>query len=291
MVLDVLAGRDLASVAAEHDTLPRLLEEWVNEFVTAGGHALAARADADETTADHLLAIVAHEIRSPLTSAAIALRLLSGDRLGEEQRVEVGETVAHQLDLLTRLAEDVVDGASVALGREQLHLETVDLQGLIECVGVDNGDDRVHVEPGPPLMVIGDPTRLRQLVDNLLQNARRHGVDGIEVALAREHGHALMTVMNHAREPVSADEASRWFEPFARESSRTGHGLGLYVVRALATAHAGTVGVDCLPCDKCETGQNLRVWLRLPIGGPTPHPVVVSRGPSSIPTQPGTSER
>src|SRR4051794_33150291 len=143
MVLEVLAGRDLALVAAERSTPMDQLERWVNQFVTAGGRALAARDVADQATADHLLAIVAHEIRNPLTSAAIALRLLSEDRLEEEQRAAVGESVARQLDLIAQLAEDVLDSASVALGREQLRLGTLDLQGLVEGVGDVIRDDRV----------------------------------------------------------------------------------------------------------------------------------------------------
>lgn len=285
MVLEVVGGRKLEVVARGHSVLPRTLERWVEQYHGAGARALAAQEIADPSTADHLLAIVAHEIRSPLTAAVIALRLLSKEGLDEPRKAEIAQTVTSRLEMLGVLADDVLDGASVALGRMGLALQPVNLQELVESCADDVDSDRLRIESGPAATVIGDPGRLRQLVSNVLRNALRHGTDDVvTVQLARHDEYVVVSTTNHAHEPVSAEEVGAWFEPFARASSRTGHGLGLYVVRALTVAHAGTVGVDSLGCEECESGQDLRVWVRLPISGP-PQRHEGTKTRASIPTQ------
>ncbi len=270
MVLAVLSGREAAEVANEHSVPVDLVQRWIEQFVAAGGRALAAQQVADPATIDHLLAVVAHEIRTPLTSASIALRLLGTEGVGAERRLQLSELVSRQLDVLGQLANDVLDGASVALGRLGLVLGPIDLRVLVAEVCADVGDARVRPPIGRSVKVIGDSNRLRQIVANVLHNALRYGVGDITTAVTVSGGHAVISVVNHTAQRVSRQDATHWFEPFAKGSTRTGHGLGLYVVRALTVAHAGTAGMDSLECTDCANGQNLKVWIRLPIAGPPP---------------------
>jgi signal transduction histidine kinase len=270
MVLAVLSGRNVNDVAAQHSVPVDLVQRWTEQFVAAGGRALAARQVADPATADHLLAVVAHEIRTPLTSASMALRLLGAEGVGPERRAELADLVSRQLDVLGQLANDVLDGASVALGRLGLMLHPIDLFALVTDVCADLGEERVPPPTGLPIRIVGDANRLRQVVANLLHNALRYGVGEVRTSVVVSADHAVISIVNHTAERISREDATHWFEPFAKGSTRTGHGLGLYVVRALTVAHGGTAGLDSLECSECESGQNLKVWVRVPLAGPPP---------------------
>lgn len=271
-VLDVLSGRPPALVAAEHRVPVRVLERWVSQFVAAGSRALGGQEVADESTVDNLLAIVAHEIRTPLTSATMGLRLLTDPRTDAEDKANMAAIVARQLDLLTELADDVMDSASVALGRMRLRLDDLDLVAVVSEVIEQLGSPRLSLIARPELMFSGDGRKLRRIISNMAQHALRYADGEVRIQVASQGLDVAVVITHHAQQPVTREDAEHWFEPFATgNSSRTGHGLGMYVVRALTVAHAGTLGIESLSCDECRHGQDLRVWVRLPIVGPPLH--------------------
>jgi two-component system OmpR family sensor kinase len=112
---------------------------------------------------------------------------------------------------------------------------------------------------------MGDPTRLRQVVDNLLSNVRAHTPEGTSATVAVEQVGALAEIVVRDSGPgLPADEAARVFERFyrvdaARARTHGGTGLGLSIVAAIVTAHGGTVWAESAP------GQGLTVTVRLPI--------------------------
>jgi two-component system OmpR family sensor kinase len=128
------------------------------------------------------------------------------------------------------------------------------------------------------LTVTGDEGRLRQVLGNLLANARVHTPAGtaVSVSLAREDGSAAIRVADEGPGLAAAD-AARVFERFFRaDASRAresgGTGLGLSIVASVVRAHAGTVTMDSAP------GEGTRVTVRLPLATGAGAPVAAADG-------------
>lgn len=196
-----------------------------------------------------LLANASHELRSPLARIRVALELL-GPNASPQLRAELQRNVA-ELDQLVDeiLLASRLDAASQGGGSRagfEAGFEAVDLAALAaeECARTGAELDAAAVT------VSGDPTLLRRLLRNLLENAQRHGRGTpVRVALGVDRdGRAQLDVCD--RGPgVAPEERERIFEPFYRARGASeregGAGLGLALVRQIATAHRGTVG--CLP--------------------------------------------
>lgn len=180
-----------------------------------------------------LLANASHELRSPLARIRMALESPGVD---EGARGAVAQDVAE----LDQLIDEILLASRLDAQSDRAPLEEVDLLALAaeEAARVDASAE------GEPVVVRGEPKLLRRVVRNLLENARRHAPgEAPEVRVRREEGHAVLEVLD--RGPGIAEaERERIFEPFyrpagARESAG-GHGLGLALVRQIATRHGGT---------------------------------------------------
>jgi two-component system OmpR family sensor kinase len=125
-----------------------------------------------------------------------------------------------------------------------------------------------------PVIVTADPARLRQIIDNLVNNALQHTPAGtpVTVTVTGGAGQGTLTVAD-AGPGLSAEQASRVFERFyrtdrARSRASGGTGLGLSIVAALVTAHQGTIAVDTAP----GRGATFIVKLPLTTAQGTPQP-------------------
>ena len=173
----------------------------------------------------------------------------------------------------TLRAQQLVDGLLVLARTEGSALrarEPVDLATLVgAALRVVEPDSRTRglrvrarTASAP---TIGDPALLERVVGNLVENAVRHNVDGgwVQVCTALVGRQATLQVSSSG-EPVAAEAVGALFEPFHRggvaRTSRDGAGLGLSIVRAVVTAHAGTVRADPVP------GGGLTVTVHLPAG-------------------------
>jgi signal transduction histidine kinase len=190
------------------------------------------------------LAIVVHEVRSPVAAlAAIAEASRSPDLACDVRRSLVDLAVA-----ACRAVERNVMDASVA----SVRLGPVDLGRLVEeavTVAILGGA-RVRAEVGrdlPPLRA--DALRVRQALDNLIGNAVAHsGSDADVLVSAREEDGRLQLSVADAGRGIPTGEHARIFEPGVRlDKSRHGSGLGLAVVRAVADAHGATLRVESAP--------------------------------------------
>jgi two-component system OmpR family sensor kinase len=214
--------------------------------------AFAQRA-ASEDRLRRFLADASHELRTPLTSILGYSELFD---LGMRDRpADVAVSLHHIRDEATRMATLVDDLFLLAqLDHERpLRFEPVDLVALArrtsEGLAVSTPDRPVAVVGEGPVMVVGDPDRLRQVVDNLAVNATRHTPDGasVEIEVTDEGPWALVRV--HDDGPgIDPHDAARIFEPFYRsDPSRArasgGAGLGLAIVAAIVQAHQGTVAL------------------------------------------------
>ena len=191
-----------------------------------------------------LLLAISHELRSPLTRARLNTELLPDS--GEAQPLR--DALTRDLGLMRDLISDLLESERLGQGHTALHLEPTALPALIEEVRtqLDGAEDiERHLPTDMPLLRL-DPSRLRLLVRNLLDNALRHSSEATHppvislqadgqgwVLRVRDFGPGVPDeVLPHLAEPFYRPDA-------ARERSSGGVGLGLYLCRLVVQAHGG----------------------------------------------------
>lgn len=232
--------------------------------VVVGLRDTSARARAERRHAD-LIATVAHELRSPLTSVKgfTATLLAKWERFTDDQRKLMLETVDADADRVTRLIAELLDIARIDSGRLQLARYSVDVEDLVRdqiagMVAAGQPQERfvVAAHPAPP--AFADPDKLRQVLANLLENAVRHGDGNVTVTVDAAEPPAPGATGDTAPVPISVtvdDEGpgipqemlGRVFTRFWRGNRRGGTGLGLYIVKGIIEAHGGTITVGPAP--------------------------------------------
>jgi two-component system, chemotaxis family, CheB/CheR fusion protein len=238
--------------------------------------------DADRRK-DEFLAMLAHELRNPLTPLAINLELLR--RSGGDATVErVRAVMARQVDKLKRLVDDLLDKSRVNLGKIELALEAVDL-------AIDSQDHELTVYlPSAPVYVQGDAARLEQVVMNLLANAAKYTERGgrIGVTLEPEDGTVVLRVRDTGI-GIDPEMLPRVFDLFTQADtsysrSRGGLGIGLSLVRQLVGLHGGSAEAHS---EGLGTGSEFVVRLPvLPEPRAAPATVVPPRADEQSPAAP-----
>ena len=228
---------------------------------------------------DHFLSAVAHELRSPLavlTQVAYLLRSPEADAAVHQQTLGMLE---RQTAHMARLVEDLLDLTRVRCGKVTLRREAVDLRTVIpKAVEIcrpllDARKHHLELAPSPePLCVNGDPTRLVQVVSNLLTNAAKYTPQGghIRLTAASKDGVAAVSVRDDGV-GIPKEMLSRVFDLFAQvtpagEGSAGGLGIGLALARQLVALHGGTVEVI-----SDGPGQGSEFVVRLPLLPNGPH--------------------
>ncbi|WP_405391851.1 PAS domain-containing sensor histidine kinase [Streptomyces sp. NBC_01102] len=203
-----------------------------------------------------LIAIVAHELRSPLTSVKgfTATLLAKWERFTDDQKRLMLETVDADANRVNRLIAELLDISRIDSGRLELRRQPVDVSAAVERhvqALTANGQppDRFLVRTRQPLPDLwADPDKVDQVLGNLLENAVRHGEGTvtIEVAPAPGKSDEIGTAVTVSDEGPGIPEESmgRVFTRFWRGSKRGGTGLGLYIVKGIVEAHGGTITVD-----------------------------------------------
>lgn len=215
----------------------------------AGEHELTER----------FLALVGHQIRTPITVIGGWLELLVTDQADEEQRELAVAALRRALGRLQALADDLTDVTAVSVGKLELRRELLDLGDLVsgELAAFDDGE--LHLERQPPTPVVrGDRQRLGRAVRELVAAARRRTLDPLTVRVGVDTTGPWATIdvlgMGPPPEPEALD---RLFEPFEDWEGAGEAGLGLYLCRAVAVAHGGDVAAD-------GDHEHTRLRLRLP---------------------------
>jgi two-component system CheB/CheR fusion protein len=163
--------------------------------------------------------------------------------------------IGRQAEHLTRLVDDLLDVTRIARGKIQLRTATLDLVELARRTIEDHAAmlarDGVELEvelPAAPVWVEGDPTRIAQVLGNLVGNAAKFSDPGGRVNVRLEAGDAAVVRVRDQGIGIAPDMLARLFVPFAqadetlaRTRSRGGLGLGLALVRMLVELHGGTV--------------------------------------------------
>jgi signal transduction histidine kinase len=197
-----------------------------------------------------LVATVAHELRSPLTSVKgfTATLLRKWERFTDDQKRLMLETVDADADRLTRLITELLDIARIDSGRLELRRRPVDLAAVVRrhvdgLVAGGQPADRFVVRAPQPLPELWlDPDKIDQVFANLLENAMRHGRGSVTVVLEPREGGAVATISDEGP-GIPEELVGRIFTRFWRDPRRGGTGLGLYIVKGLIEAHGGTIEV------------------------------------------------
>ncbi|HVH53869.1 MAG TPA: HAMP domain-containing sensor histidine kinase, partial [Actinomycetota bacterium] len=226
---------------------------------------------ASENRLRRFVADASHELRTPLTSIRGYAELF---RRGADSRPEdlakSMQRIEAEAARMGVLVDDLLLLARLDQGRP-LEREPLDLARIVE----EAVDSARAVEPARPIdlglhgptSVVGDAGRLRQAVDNLLDNARVHtpASSRVRVTLRPDDGVVLLTVADEGP-GLPAEVATRAFERFyrgdpSRSRSMGGAGLGLSIVAAIVESHGGTVNV------RSEEGAGATFEVRLPASG------------------------
>jgi PAS domain S-box-containing protein len=226
------------------------------------------------------LATLAHELRNPLAPIRNALRLLKRatetDPASEAERAMAERQVTH----LARLVDDLMDVSRINQGRIELHQETVDLATIVERAVASVGPslrEREHtltVElPDEPIWLDADPTRLEQVLWNLLNNAIKYTEPGGRIWLTAERDNDKL-VLNVRDTGIGIEPAmlSHIFEMFFQAGhparrSQGGLGIGLSLVKTLIELHGGTIMAE-----SPGVGQGTEFLVRLPALPPSSAP-------------------
>ena len=262
------ANAELAAAHAElHAENRRELQELNSHLERANMQLTAEIAERKRAEAllreaaqrkDHFLAILAHELRNPLSAIHNGVRLLQVPSVDEERLHWIHGLLERQLKHLTRLIDDLLDVARITSGRVRLQREPLDLQAVlgqsVESVRalVDAHRHTLEVQmPEEPLYVDGDLVRLAQVFGNLLTNAVKYTKDGgrIEIDVRTEDDEPLpcaVVTVRDSGDGIPPHMLERVFELFSQATPaearpRGGLGIGLSLVRGLVELHGGSV--------------------------------------------------
>jgi signal transduction histidine kinase len=246
------ARRISATSLSERLNLPGPDDELKELSDTLDG--LFARLEGSFEAQRHFVANASHELRTPLTAdrALLQVALDEPDATADMWR-DAGEELLASNTEQGHLIEALL---TLATSQAGLHRrEPVDLCAVTRAVLLTPRPETrrlgLHIEAATtPAVLDGDPVLTERLVANLVDNAVRHNIpDGrVQVATRTVGGRAAVSVVNTGP-VIPPDQVDRLFQPFQRRSRRTsdGHGLGLSIVHAIATAHGATVTTQALP--------------------------------------------
>ncbi len=228
---------------------------------------------------DEFLALLGHELRNPLATIANGLHVLIRPDAELEGRRQIQEMMAKQVHHLTRLVDDLLDVNRITRGRIELQKRRVQLadavahaiesvRPLIEAQGHEL---TVSLAPGP-LVVLADPTRLEQILVNVLNNAAKYTPPGgrIDLTTERDGEEAVIRVRDNGL-GIPAELLPRVFDLFTQverslDRSQGGLGIGLTLVKELVEMHGGSVTAHSEGPDQ---GSEFVVRLPAPASAPT----------------------
>lgn len=251
----------------------RTLREW--EAARAYAEEAARRSAAEEASRskDEFMATLSHELRNPLAAISNSVLLLKRSEPADAVGREALDIVSRQVGHLQRLLNDLLDVARTIYGKVRLDLQEIELGAFAREVATGaaaaRGQRAAVKVGGGPVWVSADPTRLRQMLENLVDNAIKFGGRRIDVMVSRRDGHAVLAVADDG-EGIPAELMAKLFQPFvqgaqALDRARGGLGLGLSLVHRLATLHGGA-----LSAQSEGPGKGSRFEIVLPAIEPAP---------------------
>lgn len=257
----------------------------------------SAAEQARRLAADELITLLAHDLGNLIAPISLRLQVLrrQAERKRRPRESSDLQAILAGVARLQGLIKNLLDTARLDQGLFTIEPETCDLTALVEAAVAlrRTPSTPVHLDAEPHIVVQADPARLRQVIENLLENALLHAPPKTPVSISveierqaretEESGEsgeeaesgesaasnrpgqewARVTVQNEGP-GIPADLLPHLFERYARGQKSLGLGLGLYVSHQIARAHGGTLTADSTP------GHGARFTLRLPLATDTP---------------------
>ncbi|MGI4721602.1 MAG: ATP-binding protein [Janthinobacterium lividum] len=266
-----------AAVAIDNARLYDMAQRAAREREGLLASERAARAEAERHSKmkDEFLAMLAHELRNPLAPITNAAQLLKMPTVDESLRVKATSIISRQVRHMTELIDDLLDVSRVTRGLVKLEAETLELNAVLRSA-VEQA--RPHIEarehaltvdaPAQPVLVVGDRTRLVQVLVNLLNNAAKYTPPKGRITLRLEAGleSARLTVIDNGA-GMDAKLLPHVFDLFTQaertpDRSQGGLGIGLALVKTIVQMHGGQVEAH-------SDGPNLgaSVSVLLPLAG------------------------
>ncbi len=224
---------------------------------------------AAERRRQELLEVVAHDLRTPLTTVLGYAQLLQR-RLGDDVALKA---IATQASRMGRLLADVLETARMESGHQYLRCDPFDLGELVRESALNSttltGNAGIRVTlPEEPIIGAWDVDRIAQILVNLLDNASKYAPNSeIEIEVSRVGDEAWLSVRDHGPGIASQDLPhifERFYQARPGQQAASGVGLGLFISRALAEVHGGRLWVES------EPGQGSVFTLALPLTGDLP---------------------
>lgn len=219
------------------------------------------------------LAILAHELRNPLAPIRNALEIVKLNGIEPDGMHMATQMMERQVGHMVRLIDDLLDVTRISRGKIELRPEPVDLGALVEQVvqaarhTADARGQRISVTlPATPIQLFADPTRITQVVGNLLNNACKFTPDGGHITVIAELDNS--TAVLHVRDNgigIAPEQLPRVFQLFTQldpslERTQGGLGIGLTLVKWLVELHHGTIEA------RSEgTGHGAEFIVRMPV--------------------------
>ncbi len=215
---------------------------------------LATKLSEMDRRKDEFLATLAHELRNPLAPVKNAVQLMGMLKLDPEID-QLRQMMARQVDQLVRLIDDLMDVSRISRGKISLRSEIVELPAVIRAAVeasstfiAENGQQLIiNVPDGDAIRVNGDPSRLTQVISNLLNNSAKYSDAGsrIELTATREGQVATISVRDNGI-GIAPHVLPSIFQMFSQaedslERGSAGLGIGLTLVKTLVELHDGSV--------------------------------------------------
>jgi len=264
-------SRPLARVVGAARTLAAgqapapLPEDGPTEVATVSRsfNQLVASLDRTERERALLLAGISHDLRTPLTKLRLGVEILGGSR-----EPELTASMSRSIEELDAIVQQFVDFARGEGDEPRVPLDLNALAAQVQAAHADHGR-ALLLEAAPSLPAVQARAQaLRRVLDNLVENAFRHGRPPVSLRTGQGEGLVWVEVADRG-DGVAPEQAEVLKQPFRRAGGESragvsGSGLGLAIVDRIARGHGGRL--DLLP----HEGGGLRVRVSLPVGGATP---------------------
>lgn len=248
-VLSNDAGNAVAVASTERDLVDRNVSH-------ARLHERAEQLALADQRKNEFLAMLGHELRNPLAALCSAGNLLASETVGDSEKVWAVGIIQRQGHAMMHLVNDMLDLTRITSGSIELNRQTVRLRTIVQSaieVCQPIVDERRHMLsvslPEEPIWLNADPTRLSQVIENIVINAAKYTAPGGQIKLqATQTGHRLLLSVKDNGRGIPPAMLERIFDMFVHGQSPENHvynglGVGLSVVRRLVELHGGSVRV------------------------------------------------